>query len=53
MMLNGHGGHGRTAKLARIVQENLASEGIHYELNSIQKMIRPAVKEWEERNPDK
>ena len=46
-------GHGRTAKLARMVQEKFASEGIHYELNSIEKMIRPAVKEWEERNPDK
>jgi hypothetical protein len=46
-------GRGRMVKLARMVQEKFASEGIHYELNSIEKMIRPAVKEWEERNPDK
>jgi hypothetical protein len=46
-------GHGRTTKLARMVQEKLASEGFAYQLNSIEKMIRPAVKEWEQRNPDK
>jgi hypothetical protein len=45
-------GRGRMAKLARMIQERFASEGIRYELNSIEKMIRPAVKEWEERNPD-
>ena len=46
-------GRGRMVSLARIVQERLASEGLRYRLNSIEKMIRPAVKEWEKRNPDK
>jgi hypothetical protein len=46
-------GHGRIAKLARMVREKFALEGIHYELNSIEKMIRPAAKEWEERNPER
>jgi hypothetical protein len=46
-------GHGRIVSLARIIQERLASEGPRYKLNSIEKMIRPTVKQWEERNPDK
>jgi hypothetical protein len=46
-------GRGRMVTLARMVQEKFASEGIRYELNSIEKMIRPAVKEWEKRNPDR
>jgi len=44
---------GRMVNLARMIQERFASEGFRYEVNSIEKMIRPAVKEWEERNPDK
>ena len=51
MTLNGH----RKAVAewpTRMIKERFASEGIRYELNSIEKMIRPAVKEWEERNPD-
>lgn len=46
-------GRGRIVKLARMVQEKFASEGIQYQLNSIEKMIRPAVREWEQQNPDK
>jgi hypothetical protein len=46
-------GYGRTVKLARMVQAKLAYDGVHYQPNSIEKMIRPALKEWEKRNPDK
>ena len=33
--------------LARIIRERIFLEGARYELNTIEKMIRPGVKEWE------
>jgi hypothetical protein len=46
-------GRGRMVTLARMIRESFLPEGIHYEQNTIERMIRPAVKEWEKRNPDK
>jgi len=45
-------GRGRLVRLARMVQESLLLEGIRYEQNTIERMIRQAVRQWEEHNPE-
>ncbi|MDR3486297.1 MAG: hypothetical protein P4M05_15500 [Bradyrhizobium sp.] len=48
-------GRGRLVRIVQMVQESYlpAGIGIRYKLNTIERMIRPAFKEWEKRNPDK
>jgi hypothetical protein len=43
-------GYGRVSALARLVKPKLTKQ---YDEQSIQKMIRSAVREWEKQNPDK
>jgi hypothetical protein len=45
--------HGWKAELARMVCTVLQSDGDTYEENSVQKMIRDTVKDWEDKNPEK
>jgi hypothetical protein len=46
-------GHGRKAALARMVCNELRNYGPSYQEDTVQKMIRGTVKEWEAANPDK
>jgi integrase len=46
-------GHGRLIALARLVNAALRKRGIQYEDDSIGKSIRPSLREWESKNPDK
>jgi hypothetical protein len=45
-------GHGRKAALARMVHP-LLPDGERYKLNTIEKLIRGSIKEWEVDNPDR
>jgi len=46
-------GHGRLTAIARAVQAPLKARGHNRELDTITKDIRPSLREWEARNPDK
>jgi hypothetical protein len=46
-------GHGRKAELARMVCADLENAGSRYQENTVQRMIRDTVKDWEAKNPDK
>jgi hypothetical protein len=46
-------GHGRRTELARMVCTDLQNQGQSYQENSVQKMIRGTVTDWEAKNPDK
>jgi hypothetical protein len=46
-------GYGRLAAVARTVNAELAGRGYQYLDNSIVKMIRPSLRDWETRNPQK
>jgi len=45
--------HGWRTALARAVQPLLKARGYNRELNTITKDIRPSLREWEAKNPDK
>jgi hypothetical protein len=44
--------HGRLTEIARMVAEDLRREGLNYAAQSVEKVIRPTLKEWEAKNPD-
>jgi hypothetical protein len=44
---------GRLTRLAKLVRARLADAGANYEQNTIEKMIRPGLRDWERKNPDK
>ncbi len=45
-------GHGRKAALARMVDTRLRENGKIYKENTIARLMRDSVKEWEAKNPD-
>jgi hypothetical protein len=46
-------GRGRLTALARAVQAALEARGHNRELNTVTKYIRPSLRDWEAKNPDK
>ena len=46
-------GHGRLTALARMVEPELSKEGHKRLVESICKAIRPSLREWEAKNPDR
>lgn len=46
-------GYGRLIAIARLVNDDARFKGHSYEFDSVRKMIGPAVREWEAKNPDK